>query len=203
MPTSPRRPAVRPNTRLAVGALVLTASLFVLGCPPVRAADCNSQDLNMRQLTECADQRLKRADADLNTIYAAVQKKIEAPDQKRLRDAERAWMTFRDTECLYRIGAKTRAARCGRCSNCNAGRTSPRFGSRTSASSSNARPSTCPVRRSKRKNSPTPLFLERFHPNRKRAINPPTRHGPDKPNHEGKGGDGRPAFAGRRLSRPG
>jgi uncharacterized protein YecT (DUF1311 family) len=60
----------------------------------------------MRQLTECVDQRLKRADADLNTVYAAVQKKIEAADQKRLRDAERAWITFRDTECLYRIGGE-------------------------------------------------------------------------------------------------
>jgi uncharacterized protein YecT (DUF1311 family) len=106
MPTRPRRPAVRPNTRLAIGALVLTAGLFVLGSPPAQATDCSSQDLKMRELTECADQRLKRADADLNTVYAAVQKKIEAADRKRLRDAERAWITFRDAECLYRIGGE-------------------------------------------------------------------------------------------------
>jgi uncharacterized protein YecT (DUF1311 family) len=107
MPTSPRRPAARPNTRLAIGALVLTGSLFVLGCPPACAADCNSKDLDMSQLTECADQRLKRADADLNTVYVAVQKKSEPADQKRLRDAERAWIAFRDavpvpTACIER-----------------------------------------------------------------------------------------------------
>jgi uncharacterized protein YecT (DUF1311 family) len=32
-------------------------------------------------------------------------KKFEAPDQKLLRDAEKAWIAFRDSECSYRIGS--------------------------------------------------------------------------------------------------
>jgi uncharacterized protein YecT (DUF1311 family) len=60
----------------------------------------------MRQLTECADQHLWGADTDLSTRYTAVQKKIEAADQKRLRDAERAQITFHETEWRYGIGGE-------------------------------------------------------------------------------------------------
>jgi uncharacterized protein YecT (DUF1311 family) len=70
------------------------------------ALDCKSQDLNVRDMTECADQQLKSADAELNAVYGALMKKIEAPDQKRLRDAERAWVASRDSERLFEIGGE-------------------------------------------------------------------------------------------------
>jgi uncharacterized protein YecT (DUF1311 family) len=73
---------------------------------PAPAVNCSSQDLPMIDMTMCADQRLKDADSDLNEAYAALMKKIEAPDQQRLRAAEKTWIAFRDSECLYRIGGK-------------------------------------------------------------------------------------------------
>lgn len=73
-----------------------------LAAPACWAADCGSQDLNQMQLTECANQAAKQADAELNRVYGALQGKIEPAAQQRLRDAQRAWIAFRDKECLFR-----------------------------------------------------------------------------------------------------
>jgi uncharacterized protein YecT (DUF1311 family) len=67
--------------------------------------DCSGQELTTIGMTDCAEQRLKRADSDLNQAYAGLMKKIEASDQKLLRTAEKAWISFRDSECSYRIGS--------------------------------------------------------------------------------------------------
>jgi uncharacterized protein YecT (DUF1311 family) len=100
------RLSTRLRPRVTTATLLSLVGVYALGCSAAHAADCKSQDLNMMEMTQCADQRLKSTDAELNTVYAALMKKIEAPDQKRLRDAERAWIAFRDSECLFRIGGE-------------------------------------------------------------------------------------------------
>jgi uncharacterized protein YecT (DUF1311 family) len=94
----------RPFTRIGIAGVSFLAALMMLA--PARAVDCSSQDLPMIDMTICADQRLKDADSILNGAYVALMKKIEAPDQQRLRAAEKAWIAFRDSECLYRIGGE-------------------------------------------------------------------------------------------------
>jgi uncharacterized protein YecT (DUF1311 family) len=94
----------RLNCYEIAGAGFLASTLLALA--PAWAVDCNSQDLPMIDMTMCADQHLKDADNSLNSAYAALMKKIDAPDQHRLRAAEKAWITFRDSECLYRIGGE-------------------------------------------------------------------------------------------------
>jgi uncharacterized protein YecT (DUF1311 family) len=88
----------RPFTRIGIAGVSFLAALLMLA--PARAVDCSSQDLPMIDMTMCADQRLKDADSNLNGAYVALMKKIEAPDQQRLRAAEKAWIAFRDSECL-------------------------------------------------------------------------------------------------------
>lgn len=58
-----------------------------------------------------------KADAELNATYKALLSQLGAPDQQRLRDAQRAWIAFRDKECAFRtqgnqggsVGAATAA----------------------------------------------------------------------------------------------
>ena len=42
------------------------------------------------------------ADATLNAIYQALMARLGAADQARLREAQRAWIAFRDKECAFR-----------------------------------------------------------------------------------------------------
>jgi hypothetical protein len=41
-------------------------------------------------------------DAALNAAYKTLMAKLDAPAQARLRDAQRAWIAFRDKECAFR-----------------------------------------------------------------------------------------------------
>lgn len=47
------------------------------------------------------------AERDLDTAYRALRERLDARAQADLRDAERAWIAFRDKECAFRArGAK-------------------------------------------------------------------------------------------------
>lgn len=45
---------------------------------------------------------VRKADADLNTAYKALFSRLDDGSQQRLRDAQRAWIAFRDKECAFR-----------------------------------------------------------------------------------------------------
>lgn len=56
------------------------------------------------------------ADAQLNANYNALRSQLDSPARLRLRDAQRAWMVFRDKECDFRAlqvqsGARTESTR--------------------------------------------------------------------------------------------
>jgi hypothetical protein len=42
------------------------------------------------------------ADADLNATYRSLTAKLEGGNLERLRDAQRAWVAFRDKECAFK-----------------------------------------------------------------------------------------------------
>jgi uncharacterized protein YecT (DUF1311 family) len=74
---------------------------------PARAEgpDCRHID----QLSEmdgetCAQQDAKKAENGLQAAYDALRAAAPAKDGVRLRDAERAWVSFREAECSYRVG---------------------------------------------------------------------------------------------------
>ena len=54
--------------------------------------------LNMQ---ECITAETGRHDARLNQNYKAALQTLDAPQQEDLRDAQRAWITFRDSECGF------------------------------------------------------------------------------------------------------
>jgi uncharacterized protein YecT (DUF1311 family) len=86
-------------------ALAILAALF-LAVPPKAAAQASSgacptagSTVEMRQ---CFDRAFRAADAELNRVYAALQRKADPRGRTLLRLAQRAWIAYRDAECRFR-----------------------------------------------------------------------------------------------------
>lgn len=50
-------------------------------------------------IENCFAEANKRADADLNRIYAQIMSVLEPQDRNRLQTAERLWVAYRDAAC--------------------------------------------------------------------------------------------------------
>jgi uncharacterized protein YecT (DUF1311 family) len=63
----------------------------------------------------CELERLARADQALNAVYAAQLAKLGPRQAAKLRDAERAWIAYRDASCAAAadIGACDESGACG------------------------------------------------------------------------------------------
>jgi len=60
---------------------------------------------NQGAMLECAAQNTSEADATLNSTYQEALKLMRTPAAaKRLRTAQRAWLAFRDSDCLVQVG---------------------------------------------------------------------------------------------------
>jgi uncharacterized protein YecT (DUF1311 family) len=91
--------------RLAV--LATLATLQVLPAP-AQTPDC-ANAMAQSELNICAEQDWQEADADLNTAYKQVMAEMKEMDRNlpprlqgaevALRDAQRAWITYRDANC--------------------------------------------------------------------------------------------------------
>ncbi len=62
-------------------------------------------------IVECLGEIYEEQDARLNTAYRAAIEPLEGDRRTQLRDAQRAWVAFRDANCMfYRSGEGTIAA---------------------------------------------------------------------------------------------
>jgi len=91
---------------------MLRFALLALTCLATPALaqdiDCATTSVQM-EMNFCAERDWQAADAELNRIYKAVMADMKAMDQslppdlqgaaQTLRDAQRAWITFRDKNC--------------------------------------------------------------------------------------------------------
>lgn len=68
--------------------------------PAVAATDC-TRAATQTELNACVGDDLGRADATLNALYQTLMKRISGDDRTRLRDAQRAWVAFRDKHCAF------------------------------------------------------------------------------------------------------
>ena len=64
-------------------------------------SDCARRDLTQVDMNACADQAFQKQDRALNAVYGELVKQEDAAGLKRLQAAQRAWLQFRDLECLY------------------------------------------------------------------------------------------------------
>ena len=68
----------------------------------VHAGEACGDMANQGDMNECFVKAYKKTDAKLNRVYQALLKKLDdAPTQKLLRDAQRAWLTYRNTQCTF------------------------------------------------------------------------------------------------------
>lgn len=102
--------AIQPlSTRLIgglAGAMLAGASLLAMPAPSAIAADdvdCDNAASQM-EMDVCASDAFKAADRTLNATYRKLMAELDADGQGYLRDAQRAWVSFRDKECVSRTG---------------------------------------------------------------------------------------------------
>lgn len=69
----------------------------------IYSAECEL-DGSQLQMNTCAYERFQKADAELNTLYQQQIARLGEVNGKRLRDAQRAWIAYRDSSCLYEAG---------------------------------------------------------------------------------------------------
>lgn len=85
---------------MRIAALAILAALMFA---PASAEDdsdsnCISGQSNM---DACSSPIYTVADAKLNLAYRALREVLSAPERIKLRDAERAWIAYRDKECEF------------------------------------------------------------------------------------------------------
>ncbi|WP_434721972.1 lysozyme inhibitor LprI family protein [Mesorhizobium sp. RIZ17] len=91
------------STLLAVAIFAVSAGIAILlTTPAARAAiDCAAAK-TQADLATCTAGNAASADAGLNAVYKALAGRLAPADLERLRDAQRAWIPFRDKECAFR-----------------------------------------------------------------------------------------------------
>ncbi len=96
-----RRSRTPPAARVVVAATL--ALLAAVAPRPAWAAGCGGG--TQAELDGCAEARRVAADARLNEAYARVAARLGGAEDQRqrdaFRDAERAWIGFRDAECRF------------------------------------------------------------------------------------------------------
>lgn len=80
---------VRACLAVAVFGLALGSASLAAECKGTRQAD----------LDACAEADLKRADAAMNAAYSKLMKRIGPRAQAGLKEAQRAWLPYRDRTC--------------------------------------------------------------------------------------------------------
>lgn len=87
---------------LVPAVLLALLCLHRLGAAQGRAPalDCSSGPQSA--LNECAAADFRAADAQLNTAYQAITRRLtDTPARRSLVEAQRAWIRFRDAECEF------------------------------------------------------------------------------------------------------
>ena len=94
--------------------MIRAASIALLAAPAVaQEIDC-TRAVTQVEMTACADRAYRSADADLNAAYREALDRARrldegghaaaVPNAVLLRDAQRAWMPFRDAACSAEAG---------------------------------------------------------------------------------------------------
>ena len=86
-------------------AISISLCLAAVGAQAQSAAkpdlDCNSPDLGQQGMNQCAYEVFNVQDRELNKLYGRLLKQSDAEAAKQLQAAQRAWVQFRDLECIF------------------------------------------------------------------------------------------------------
>ena len=91
--------------RLHLAAFAFSSCLLAAGAraatSPGSGPDCHSPDLTQSDMNACAFQAFQKQDRELNALYGQLVKQEDPASLKQLQAAQRAWLQFRDLECIY------------------------------------------------------------------------------------------------------
>jgi uncharacterized protein YecT (DUF1311 family) len=91
----------RNSTRLLL--LLIVAVMTISGSfaqQKKKANPCDSAN-NQAEMNICAEKEYKAADAALNKVYGQLMSKLEDDHKAKLKEAELAWIKFRDVNCEF------------------------------------------------------------------------------------------------------
>jgi uncharacterized protein YecT (DUF1311 family) len=94
---------------IETGALALMLTLGAIAAcaaaaPPYPVRDCGNLTVQL-ELNQCAAANYEAADTTLNKVYQRVMaQQDDAAAKNALKDAERAWIAYRDKECAFEVG---------------------------------------------------------------------------------------------------
>ena len=83
--------------------IVVIAASFSASAPLAFAQNC-ADPQTQTDMNICAGQEFGKADAALNLAYNAVLDRLSADRRTSLREAQRAWLVYRDKECAFETG---------------------------------------------------------------------------------------------------
>lgn len=84
-----------------IAALFFVATSVKADNSPAKK-DCGNLEGTMLEINYCAAKQYKLADDELNRLFKEKMAALETKESKdRLRDAQRAWVLFRDKACSY------------------------------------------------------------------------------------------------------
>jgi uncharacterized protein YecT (DUF1311 family) len=87
----------------AAGAIVLIAFLPTPSMSEQIPALCSNEH-NQSAMTRCADELLKKANAEMAKTLKELLEATDKEDHKYVTEAQTAWQAYADKECLSRIG---------------------------------------------------------------------------------------------------
>lgn len=83
-------------------ALLVALLLLPVAAPAFAEDDCDRNNQSQMAMNQCAGVDAAKADAELNKVYKQLAAQADGKEKTALRDAQRAWIAFRDKECEYR-----------------------------------------------------------------------------------------------------
>lgn len=83
--------------------ILLTIAFATLTLSVAHADECMDEAQDQASMRVCAGQAFQASDAKLNKLFHEIRQRFgdDADTRHLLRDAERAWISFRDAECSF------------------------------------------------------------------------------------------------------
>ena len=79
---------------------IITLALLIAALVAFPTSDTNAQ--NQAEMNRQAAKDFHKADAELNSTYAALMAKLpDAESKQKLKESQRAWIAFRDAEAAF------------------------------------------------------------------------------------------------------
>lgn len=90
----------KPKTVVALWSLLLLGSTSISAQQPKKNDPC-AEPQSQAEMTQCAVNAYKAADVVLNQVYKQLVAKLDDEEKVQLKDAQNAWIKYRDTNCDF------------------------------------------------------------------------------------------------------